>query len=404
VETFGQALRRLRESRSLSLRALSALVNYDWGYLGQIERGQRQPTAELVRRLDRALDAAGGLVEAFQQRDADPDRRAVLRALSALTFGAPTVAVALEAIRHGLDLSMRPDVDDWEEITAGYGRAFYTTDHEVLLEQVTADLAVLQQMLAAALGRRRRGLAASAGRLSVVVAMLTVTTGRQHLADRWWRSARAAADESGDVDTAVFVRAWEVVHGPYERRPLAGVIALGEQAAALADGRSGAAVAGLHAGRAQALALAGRGTEAGTALRAVETATERLPASVTGDQASMFGWPEERLRHTESYVYSHLGDTARAAAAQDRAAALYLKPQARLRAQVDLHRARCLIADGDVADGLRHAAAALDSVPPAQHNELLYQVARQVVEALPAKELSRAEVDELVCRLPGGPA
>lgn len=207
-------------------------------------------------------------------------------------------------------------------------------------------LSVLQQTLATAPARHRRGLTAAAAKLSVVVAMLALTTGRGHLAGRWWRSGRRAADESGDADTAVLVRSWEVVHGPCQGRPLSEVIDLSDQAAALAGDRASAAVAGLYAGRAQALALAGRADEAGQALRRVEATTERLPAAVVADHASMFGWPEERLRHTQSYVFTNTGDTARAALAQDRAVELYVEPQARLRAQVELHRARCLIADG----------------------------------------------------------
>nr|WP_307937093.1 hypothetical protein [Salinispora arenicola] len=61
----------------------------------------------------------------------------------------------------------------------------------------------------------------------------------------------------------------------------------------------------------------------------------------------MFGWPEVRLRHTESYVYTHLGHTQRALAAQDRALELY---------PADLGRERA--PDADVPSVMPHSGRA----------------------------------------------
>jgi tetratricopeptide (TPR) repeat protein/transcriptional regulator with XRE-family HTH domain len=58
---FGPALRELRTSRGLSLERLSRLAHYNKGYLSKVENGHRLPSAELARRCDEVLGAAGGL-------------------------------------------------------------------------------------------------------------------------------------------------------------------------------------------------------------------------------------------------------------------------------------------------------------------------------------------------------
>ncbi|WP_433650502.1 hypothetical protein ACQP2C_29280 [Micromonospora zamorensis] len=95
----------------------------------------------------------------------------------------------------------------------------------------------------------------------------------------------------------------------------------------------------------------------------------------------LWGWPEHRLRHTESWVYAHAGDQHAAEAAQQRASELYPPSQQRLRTQVRLHQAAALCRNGHIPDGLRLAADLLDQLPAEQHNELVRAVARQVADA-----------------------
>ncbi len=401
MSAFGTVLRQLRVDRQLSLRALSAQVNYDYGYLGQVERGVRKPTTTLAEACDRALDASGTLLAAHERQagEAELQRRTVLRALGALAVNAPPM-IELETLRHSVGQAIGGDHDDWQQIVVDYGYSYYRTAPDVLMRQVTSDLAVLQAIIAGDTGARRASLSRVASQLSVLVAMTLVATGDLHLARRWWSTARRGADESGDVDTQVLVRAWEVVNGCYGFRPLAQVIALSEEAVALAGTRCSAAAAGLWAGRAQSLALLGRRTEAIAAVQQVASITDRLPGSVTNELESLWGWPEHRLRHTESYVYTHVGDLPRAQAAQERAMALYPPSQARLRTQVQLHRASCLIQGGEIADGLGYAAGLLDELPAAQHNTLLHEVARHVLAAVPTGERTRAAAVELEARIP----
>jgi transcriptional regulator with XRE-family HTH domain len=61
--TFGQEVRRLRNERGLSLTRMTELVSYSKGYLSKIENGQVQPSPEMARIFDDALQADGRLIE-----------------------------------------------------------------------------------------------------------------------------------------------------------------------------------------------------------------------------------------------------------------------------------------------------------------------------------------------------
>lgn len=60
--TFGTALRRARQSASLSLADLARLGHYSKGYLSRIESGERRPTIQLATRFDRLLHTGGALL------------------------------------------------------------------------------------------------------------------------------------------------------------------------------------------------------------------------------------------------------------------------------------------------------------------------------------------------------
>ncbi|GAB3980290.1 hypothetical protein GCM10027615_58490 [Plantactinospora veratri] len=238
METFGVLLRRLRTAAGLSLRDLSRRVNYDHSYLSQIERGAKRPTPVIAAACDRALDSGGMLVEAYERHagEVDMQRRTVLRALSGLAASAP-VLTQLEALRHGMGAAIGADADEWEQVVADYGYAFYRQPHALLMEQLTSDLTVLQTLIANTTGARRARLSDTAAHLSVVAAALLFAGGQAALSQRWRRTARQAAADSHDSETAVRVRAWEVVNGCYAGQDPQAVLRLSEEAVSLAAGR-----------------------------------------------------------------------------------------------------------------------------------------------------------------------
>jgi hypothetical protein len=404
MDSFGELLRQHRKAAGWSLRRFAELTRYDFGYLGQIERGTRPASTEVVAAYDRVLAAGGALETAYGSRQAGDDkdmrRRAVLQALGALA-AVPAVdrLVGWEALRQGLGAAVNVDFDEWMDIVAGYGRGYYLQPHDQLMAQLGRDLTVLQHQLAADSGQRRPMLLRAAAYLSVIVALSLVASGQALLSRRWWATAQRAADESGDAQTQVLARAWDVVNGCYDGRAPAAVVALSDEVLPLVAATPSAASCGLLAGRAQALSLAGRHDDAVVVVRQLAAHVDALSDAVTGEVESLWGWPEHRLRHTESWVYTHADSHQAATAAQERALQLYPESQARLRTQVQLHQAATLIRSGCIPDGLRMAADLLDQLPREQQNELVRAVARQVVAAVPEGERGRPVYGELVERL-----
>lgn len=328
-------------------------------------------------------------------------RRTVLRTLTTLAAATASPVVALEALRHGLDQLADAGSDEWESIAADYAIIYYTLPPAELIKQLGADMTVLEHTLAA---KHDTSLYRVAAQLSVVMALALVSHHQVALARRWWRTARRYAYQSGDLETRLWVSDWEVVNGTYERRPTSQIIDLADEAITLAGDHVCCGSAGVWSGRAQALALAGDSEGAISALRVATDLTDRMPATVVADAESLFGWPEVRLRHTESYVYTHLGLTDEAMAAQDRALEIYPTELARERAQMQLHRAKCHILRGDITDGLTYAGHVLDDLPADQHNAKLYEVGRHVIQAVPTDERRRPEYSELHERLIALPA
>lgn len=395
---FSDLLRDLRSARGLSLRKLAALAYCSHQRIAELERGDGRPTPELARNLDRALDAGGNLeAAATEQGGDDVQRRALLRSIGLV--GLASTLASADAVRQSLDNALDHDADGWQEVAAEYGLSFYTTEPAHLLRDLTEDLAALHERIAASRPTVRGAMCRAAGQLAAIAAMSWASTGETRRARHWWRTARCAADQSGCVETRMWVRGWEVADGLYERRPVPLILERAREAAAIGGRVTSCGTAGMYAGLAQTLAVAGRRADALAALRRVAEITDRLPGAVVADEDSMFGWPEVRLRHTESFVYTALGDTVQAYAAQDRALQLYPAPLVRERAAMLLHRAACLVHDGDIDGGLRHATAVLDELPAEHRTELVHAIGRQTLAAVPEAERGRAEVADLAARV-----
>lgn len=400
--TFGEMLRDLRAERGYSLRALAALAHCSHQRIRELELGRGRPSPRLAAGLDAALGAGGTLEAAAQVQEDDMRRRTLIQSLGAAGLAAPLATA--DSVRQALTEAVAgdkvgTDPDGWSEVAAEYGFAFYTRDPTELLRDLTADLAALHRQATRSKPSRRGPLYRAAGQLAAVCAMALASAGEVRQARHWWRTARKAADASTDVATRMWVRGWEVADGLYEQRPIRVILDRAAESVAVGGQSMCAGSAGMYAGLAQTLAVAGRRADAVAALRKVATITERLPAAVTDDDDSMFGWPEVRLRHTESFVFTALGETTTAYEAQDRALELYPVTLLRERAAMLLHRATCMVRDGDVGGGLVFAAGILDGLPDGHRTELVHAIGRQTLAAVPITEKSRPEAVELAGRL-----
>jgi transcriptional regulator with XRE-family HTH domain len=55
AQSFGANVRRLRHERGINLEAFADEVGMSYTYVGQLERGQRNPTLDVVERLAAVL-------------------------------------------------------------------------------------------------------------------------------------------------------------------------------------------------------------------------------------------------------------------------------------------------------------------------------------------------------------
>jgi ribosomal protein S18 acetylase RimI-like enzyme len=93
---------------------------------------------------------------------------------------------------------------------------------------------------------------------------------------------------------------------------------------------------------------------------------------------------EDRLRYTETWVYAHSGRIAKADAAAQRATQLYPSSDHRTPAQIKLLQAFARTKAGDVTEGIRHAQATYDVLPPLHRTTMVTNLAKQVLQPIPS--------------------
>jgi hypothetical protein len=410
---FAQRMRELLHERGVSYRALGARTYYAKSYLHSLAAGQRLPTVEVARRIDDALHAGGELaamVTANARRrtrrveiDTTPAvgedghvlRRTVIAAVAGLGLGHLVDQVAVSALLAGIG-GRQPDqrtVDDWHETVWEYGHLYLSTPRAELLADLTADLATVVALTSRTSSDSIvAGLNEAGARLAGLLAMVCTDLGYMREARHSWRAARRLADESGSTGTRLWTRGQEAVLGLYSRRPLPLVLELVDRGLAIDDHTATGGLVHLYSAKAQTLALLGQADQAVGALHDVEDEFNRLPASTTTTTYTVFGWPEHRLHHTASFVHGVAGRTTDAIAAQDRALALYSPKQAIGRSQVQMHRAACMVRDGDIDHGMTHAAATLTGLPAYARGNFVLTVADTVLATVPGRERTRPEV------------
>jgi hypothetical protein len=307
------------------LRKLAAHAGIDWGYLGQIERGERRCSIDFAEILDQALGAGGALIDAWE---GDMRRRQLLGAAAALpvagaVIGAASPVAGAEVLRHALVAALGTTARDWEEIAWQYARECLTTAPRTLMADLETDLLVAGTQLRKANDEAtRRTLHRAIGLLAAFTAYTAGNLGDLRGSVRWWRTAREYADASRDAETQVRVRGREIVQGMYERRPLPTLLDLAEEAKSITTS-AGIGTCWVAAGRAQALAMLGRADEARDVLAEMRNAFERLPAGVNGGVDTLWGFSEQNLRqHRDLRVHLPRRRPARRGGARSGAAAL----------------------------------------------------------------------------------
>jgi len=238
--------------------------------------------------------------------------------------------------------------------------------------------------------------------------MIMINVGDQRLARSFFRTARTAADETGDRD----LRAWVAVREAFV--PLY----YGDPAEASALARAGAGLAGrspcaaavmgpVLEARALAWAAARREDASGSALRrtrtllgpAHETLT-RLPAAEQGDTA--FGYTERQLLFHEGDTLVMLGDHLGAEKSFTWSLDLYAPGEVLDRSLISLGLARCRLEADEPEEALRLSLDTLLGVPREYRSEIVMRTARSLGDTVAVRHGEQRAIREYREALVGG--
>nr|WP_131737877.1 helix-turn-helix transcriptional regulator [Actinomadura roseirufa] len=278
--------------RQLSQRKLAKLVPCHSTHISKIINGVTRPSTAIAERLYVLLDADGTLTaltpptprrgSADQGKAAmgtnnhgtDPDSwdddvkgRAALQLLTTLGVSAGTFDITPLQRLADLALTAVPrDLDDWRLACLDHLHALRTRPAAQARDDLVTDLLALAEQLRTAntgdIVELRRVQAA----LTMIHAHLSSRLGDNGAAIRWWRTARTAADTTGDLDLQLMIRCEEAKVGLYGQRDLHTVLALLQDADRIAGASPSFWKADLAGTRAKALSLLGRHDQALQAL------------------------------------------------------------------------------------------------------------------------------------------
>lgn len=306
---------------------------------------------------------------------------------------------AVDRIRRRMDTALvggsvsATMLDQWEEMAAGYARQYMTVPPLRLLCDVLLDFGDVRRMC-----ERRQPLEFSqrlcrlASQLAGLAGMILIDVGDQRMARSFFRTARSAADETGDRH----LRAWVAVREAFV--PLY----YGDASEACTLSRAGAGLAGRNpcvAGvmapvlEARSLArITARRESAGKrqALRRVNSllghaheGLTRLTPSVLGDPA--FGYTERQLLFHEGDTLVTLGAHQGADRAFTRALSLYTRDEILDRSLVTFGLARCRLEEDEPEEALRLSREMLLGVPREHRSEIMVRAARSLGDSVACK-------------------
>jgi DNA-binding XRE family transcriptional regulator len=372
--------------------------------------GSSKPVATGMPPLGAADPQAGGgeiwaSTVKYLQDDAGYDvdeesmrRRSFLITTAALAgLGTTDTPTAMEAIRRELNLAVveeraTADVDEWHEIIRDYGETYTIAAPAELLRPLMVDMLGLQGALHRHGGDSlaQRDLLRAAAFLAAFTAQTVTNMGQPLEARRWWRTAKNAADRSGDPSCALWVRSREVLRA-LDTRPAPAILRLIAEAEGVTSQASPEATLELLATKAEAHALAGRKSETAETLNLLRAQFGESPKGFGG---SVITFGQERLHGTESFCYARLGDFERAKTAM--ADALTLRAanghiSMRHEADLQFNLAFALVRTGDIREGLRYAQNVISGLPEAYRANAV-QNGWTLLGMVPPSENHRTEV------------
>jgi tetratricopeptide (TPR) repeat protein len=370
-ETFGEALRRIRLARGLSLRQLNRAAHVDFGLLSRIENGKQNASESVAGAVDRALCAGGELVsikklEAARATTAavpfDPMRRRTLMTGAVGTAFAGLVPsddrVSQQQGRLGAADADRLQLSVVRLYALDYqhgGESLWpaamslVSDGYAMLEHGTYSAAVEHQLLKAT------------GRMQMCAGWLAFDSGRQDMARSCYTEALALAKQAGDSEVET--------HALANLAFQANVLGMPRQARRFADAAERAASTPGDYARlpiipqlrlALSSALSGDRTESDRAMTRARKILDRH-GDKPAEEWCAFLSPAE-LDGLEGTCATELGQTDKAMRLLEQSVAAHGDQYARNRALYSVRLARARLDASIVDDAADSANAALDDL------------------------------------------
>jgi hypothetical protein len=278
-------------------------------------------------------------------------------------------------------------MDQWEETTAGYGRQYMTVPPLRVLCDVLLDLGEVRRMCE----QRQQiefqeRLCRVAAHLAGLTGMIMIDIGDQRLARSFFRTARIAADETGDRGLRAWVSVREALVPLYYGDP--------REAASLA--RASGDLAGRNPCVAKAMAplvearslarLAGAGRPASDQARRMIARAHATFDQLGQDQQSdtAFGYTMRQLLFHEGNTLAALG-ASEADRVLAEALARYPAIEHLDRSLISFDQAMCKLSAGDVEEALHIGQRTISQLPADYRPEIVFQRARDLGYAAAGK-------------------
>ncbi|WP_131739322.1 hypothetical protein [Actinomadura roseirufa] len=320
------------------------------------------------------------------------ERRTILQ-LAALGMSASALGATGEPIRQLLALTLDSEPRDlaaWQVTLSDHKHAVLTRPPAQVRDGLLVDLVAAQRQLSAAKPDQVAEMKRVVAALSGLCANALTRLGDHSAAVHWWRTAKAAADASGDLDLRLLVRCGEVEFGLYGQRPPATVLQLIDDAEQLTGGAPSCWSADLAGTRAKAYALQGRHEEA---LQSLNTHTDFAGGRHSGSILPTL-W-DARVHFSASWVHAAAGREAKADETREAVLTNTALRGNQYPVNVRLHEALCTVANGGAEHGAQQATEILTALPPARRTQLIIETGRIVLRAVPMEKRNRPAVREL---------
>jgi tetratricopeptide (TPR) repeat protein len=280
-------------------------------------------------------------------------------------------------------------LDQWEETILGYGQSYQSTPSLRMLCDVLLDFSEVRRLCDQRQPvEMQERLCRIAAQLAGMSGLIMINLGDHRLARSFFRTARTAADETGDRGLRAWVTVRESLLPLYYGDPRE-ALHLARKAQDLAGRTPNVAAAMAPAVEARALgqlALRGRSDAAPTARRALvrgRAVFDQLKRDETHDL--VFGFTDRQMSFYEGDTYTNLGDHVKGEEVLRHALTLYQSNEVIDRTLVKLDRASCALHAGDPDKATKAAGEAILELEPEHRSDILMHRARLLAAAVNAQ-------------------